>query len=330
MGISVCIMVKDNESTIERCLKSISRWVDEIVILDTGSKDNTIPICKRYGGEINKVAFDGDFSKVRNRGLEIAKEEWILILDSDEEMFFSKGIKSILSENKETYGYYIDIVSLSEGKEDNRNSHVRLIRNFCGFKYRYPIHEDISKSIRESKGEEGLSKLDGKIVHYGYEGSLEEYKSKSLRNLEIIKRFVDEEESDYGYFLLGNVLGGLENFNLAKDAYERAIYLGILKGDYYISFMHSYVSFLVQWKCYERALEFISITLSYYSDFRDMYFFKALALNGVEDYLNAFEALVTFNNMKNISNYPTFYLEEKYKTKELEANIRRAVSNQSN
>jgi glycosyltransferase involved in cell wall biosynthesis len=83
--ISVAMIVKNEESCLENCLKSI-QGVDEIIIVDTGSKDKTIEIAKKYTDKIYKFKWEDSFSKARNYALSKCSGDWILSIDADEEL----------------------------------------------------------------------------------------------------------------------------------------------------------------------------------------------------------------------------------------------------
>ena len=83
-AISLCMIVRDEEATLARCLEAAQPFVDEIVIVDTGSQDGTIEIAERFGARIIHEVWEDDFSAARNRSLEEARCEWILTLDADE------------------------------------------------------------------------------------------------------------------------------------------------------------------------------------------------------------------------------------------------------
>jgi glycosyltransferase involved in cell wall biosynthesis len=83
--ISVAMIVKNEESCLENCLKSI-QGVDEIIIVDTGSKDKTIEIAKKYTDKIYKFKWEDSFSKARNYALSKCNGDWILSIDADEEL----------------------------------------------------------------------------------------------------------------------------------------------------------------------------------------------------------------------------------------------------
>ncbi|MGV2336285.1 MAG UNVERIFIED_CONTAM: glycosyltransferase [Planctomycetaceae bacterium] len=70
--LSLCMIVRDNEETIEACLDSIYPWVDEIIIVDTGSRDRTPEICRRFGARMFDFPWCDDFSAARNVSVEPA------------------------------------------------------------------------------------------------------------------------------------------------------------------------------------------------------------------------------------------------------------------
>ena len=83
-GISACIITKDAGKTIERCLRSLEGAVDEIVVVDSGSGDDTLEICQRYTDKVYRTRFEGNFADLRNQAAAHASGPWILALDADE------------------------------------------------------------------------------------------------------------------------------------------------------------------------------------------------------------------------------------------------------
>ena len=86
MNISLCMIVRDEEECLPRCLESARGIVDEIIVVDTGSTDRTVGIALAFGAKVVSFPWSGDFSEARNRGLDLATCEWILALDADEEL----------------------------------------------------------------------------------------------------------------------------------------------------------------------------------------------------------------------------------------------------
>ncbi|MDI6784577.1 MAG: glycosyltransferase family 2 protein, partial [bacterium] len=84
LPVSVCIITHNEEDKIERCLQSVS-WVDEIIVVDSGSTDKTIAICKQYTDKIEHRDWTG-YVDQKNYALSLAKNEWVLSVDADEEI----------------------------------------------------------------------------------------------------------------------------------------------------------------------------------------------------------------------------------------------------
>ena len=82
--ISACIIVKDAEEHLERCLHSLQGVVDEVIIVDTGSSDKTLEIAERFQARIHHFTWVHDFSAARNESLQHATKDWVLIIDDDE------------------------------------------------------------------------------------------------------------------------------------------------------------------------------------------------------------------------------------------------------
>ena len=84
MSISLCMIVKNEEQYIEQALKSVEGLVDEIIIVDAQSTDQTVTIAKKYTRKICSRPWNDDFAEARNFSLQHATKELILVLDADE------------------------------------------------------------------------------------------------------------------------------------------------------------------------------------------------------------------------------------------------------
>lgn len=116
--ISVAMIVKNEESCLENCLKSI-QGVDEIIIVDTGSKDRTIEIAKKYTDKIYKFKWEDSFCKARNYALSKCSGDWILSIDADEELDNIDKLKEELAILKGTiYAVNVKLVSKTGNVEN--------------------------------------------------------------------------------------------------------------------------------------------------------------------------------------------------------------------
>lgn len=91
--LSVCIITKNEEKNISRCLESIKNIADEIIVVDTGSTDKTVEIANKYESKVSFHKWNNDFSDARNASIKKATKDWILFLDADEELPKEEGIK---------------------------------------------------------------------------------------------------------------------------------------------------------------------------------------------------------------------------------------------
>ncbi len=118
--ISAVIITKNEESNIERCLKSL-HWVDEIVVVDSGSKDKTIEICKKYDCKIIETKWLG-FGKTKQLAVNSASHNWVLSIDSDEQVSEnSVAVIKTLLENPKQNAYKVQIKSFYLGRMINHS-----------------------------------------------------------------------------------------------------------------------------------------------------------------------------------------------------------------
>lgn len=80
------MIVKNEAAHLARCLASVQAWVDEIILVDTGSTDETIAIAESFQARIFSFAWCNDFAAARNVSLAQAQGEWIFVIDADEEL----------------------------------------------------------------------------------------------------------------------------------------------------------------------------------------------------------------------------------------------------
>ena len=161
------MIVKDEESYLQKCLEAARPFVDEIIIVDTGSKDKTKEIAKRYDARIFDFAWVDDFSEARNFSLSKATSDWILVLDADEIVrpadlrrmidlismkdYDASTLRAInYTNDKLQYGFH----RLMEQKPEYHgflgyipHNAVRLFKNKKKVSYQNPVHESVDASI---------------------------------------------------------------------------------------------------------------------------------------------------------------------------------------
>ncbi len=184
LPISLCMIVKNEERHLGACLDSVYTWIDEIIILDTGSTDSTAEIAKRYGARICNHPWKNDFAEARNASLNHAKNPWILQLDADE-LINQEDIPWFYDSYPwvDASGYYLDIHNLKDENSDEVSLIHRLVRfykNHPDIYYESAIHE----SLHIPKSQVKNSPV--RIIHKGYNHQTDT-KSKRQRNLAILR-----------------------------------------------------------------------------------------------------------------------------------------------
>ena len=206
--ISVCYIVKNEEKNLPKSIESVKDQVDEIVVVDTGSTDNTMEIAKSYGAKIFESAWNNDFSTPRNIAIDNATGNWIIFLDADE--YFTKetkdNIRAIVKHadknNKE--GLLINLVNIDVDKDNKILDTTYLLRIYkkvdnCHYVGR--IHEELQKANGETFT--NISLVPTKfleIYHTGYSENVNADKAK--RNLKMLLaelELTDQPERIYGY-----------------------------------------------------------------------------------------------------------------------------------
>lgn len=213
--ISACMIVKNEEKHIEKCLKSLVNQVDEIVIIDTGSTDKTIEISKQYTQKIYKIRWENNFSKARNYSIKFALKKYILIIDADEFLDKKINIKEILNtKNADLYKVKINN-ELSNGGSYSHFAY-RIFKNSIGLKFENALHEQLDLKNNQYTIEE----LPIFITHTGYLHETQIEKRKNERNIKILKEDILREENDYNTYNLGREYLISGEYNLAYKLFE--------------------------------------------------------------------------------------------------------------
>lgn len=144
--LSVIIIAKNEEANIRRCLASV-QWADELIVLDSGSSDNTIAIAKEYTDKVYSTDWQG-YGIQKQRALSLATEDWVLNLDADEtvdDQLKTAIIKAITSDDADAYRIPIcmNFYGFPLRFSSSPKRHVRLFKR-AGARYSSDIvHEKI-------------------------------------------------------------------------------------------------------------------------------------------------------------------------------------------
>jgi glycosyltransferase involved in cell wall biosynthesis len=155
--VSLCLIVKNEQDTLERCLASTLDLVDEIIIVDTGSTDNTKLIARKYTDSIYDFEWIHDFSAARNYSFSKATKDYILWLDADDvfrekDRLKLRALKQSLDTSVDSVTMHYHLAFDDHGNVTSSLRRNRLVKRSCGFRWIGAVHEylEVSGSILNS------------------------------------------------------------------------------------------------------------------------------------------------------------------------------------
>jgi glycosyltransferase involved in cell wall biosynthesis len=217
--ISLCMIVKNEEGCLERCLRSVRDHVDEIIVVDTGSTDRTVEIAGNYNARIYHHPWENNFSKHRNQSLSYARGEWIFQLDADEELFAGDGpvLREIVRKGEADYWHCQFHDVKTDGSVHGVFYLVRLFQNGMGMTYERKIHNQL-----RTVGREAYSPI--RIRHYGYDLTDEQMEAKHLRTTRLLEEMLAADPEDvYSIYQLSSSYSMHREFDKAVAYGERAL-----------------------------------------------------------------------------------------------------------
>ncbi|MFO1497104.1 MAG: glycosyltransferase [Verrucomicrobiota bacterium] len=224
--LSLCLIAKNEEKMLPRCLASVQGLADEIILVDTGSTDDTVAIARSFGAQVYHLPWTDDFSAPRNEALKHATGDWVLSLDADEEL--PPDQHALLRESMQEAGVIaarlpIIDVGLREG---NGYEAPRFYRNAPALCYVGRIHEQVFATVEARREQWNLENKFGRAVirHYGYDPVLVKDRDKIARNLRLLERAVEEFLIDVNLLMnLGLELMRSRPTAARDDAYSEAL-----------------------------------------------------------------------------------------------------------
>ncbi len=227
--ISLCMIVRDEEALLGGCLASVRGAVDEVIVVDTGSRDGTKRVAQEAGARVYDFAWCNDFAKARNESLRRARGEWVLVLDADERLAPGSAarLRHLVHRAKFDLGMLRlhDATRLDASAEDvlsgrAREAEVqlvpRLLRNTDGLAYVDPVHENVTPWLKRRGMRMVAVEVD--IIHLGATLEIVVAKGKIERNVRLLETRIERNQADveaYGYLAHEHLRAGA-----LDDAYE--------------------------------------------------------------------------------------------------------------
>lgn len=275
-GICLCMIVCDEETNLELCLRSCRNYVDDVVVVDTGSQDASRDLAAQWGARVFTALWQDHFAEARNVSLACAEHEWILILDADEELptETAQKLTHLLGQDRvDAWNFIIcSPLSGSAHRQVVKHRSVRLFRNRPTYRFEGRIHEQIAPVI---KGQGGIIENTDLIIrHHGYRQDREGRSHKTQRNICLLQRAL-AEQPDNGYYLyqLGVSLHRSGQPRQAEPVYEKAVKHTAAE---YPSLFRDYAICLSELGQLDKALQTVQTGLVHFPDYADLYYIQGL------------------------------------------------------
>lgn len=228
--VSLCMIARDNKRTIGAAIESARRCVDEIIVVDTGSVDETPQIAASLGARVYHFPWCDNFSAARNESLKYATGDWIFWIDTDDTIDDdnARKIRQLpLDElDPSVFGLVVQVHCPGTGDDDDEDvtvvDHVKLFRNLPQLRFEHRIHEQILPAISRAGGRVDWSDLF--VVHSGYDHSPQGQKKKLERDLRILHLELSEQPNHpFTLFNLGMTYADIREFDEAIGYLQRSI-----------------------------------------------------------------------------------------------------------
>ena len=219
--LSATLIVRNEAAHLRRCLASIRTFTDEIIVVDTGSTDNSPAVAAEFGARLFALDWQGDFSAARNHALAHASGDWILYIDADEcaRPLNADALRVALADP----GLVAATVAFRSRTGMTRYRECRLFRNDPRIRFRNVIHETMMNDVHAVAQSDGLGigRSPLALDHFGYDG---DQSAKHRRNIPLLRaRLARDPGHVYSWNHLGQALMGVGDVRAAVEAWQRAI-----------------------------------------------------------------------------------------------------------
>jgi len=223
-SLSVCVIVRDAEKDLERCLASVREVADELVVVDTGSVDGTVAVAERMGARIGHFAWCDDFAAARNVSLDMATGDWILWMDADDYLLPEDGDKVARArELNPDQALYFTLVNTG-GVDRTRFRQVKMFPGRPEIRFQRPVHETVVPALHALGIP--IRATDAEVMHTGY-ARPEDTARKQRYYLRLMEAWLAEHPQDYDIcFRVGYTLYSDGDGAGARQCFDRILAAG--------------------------------------------------------------------------------------------------------
>ncbi|MBM5783559.1 MAG: glycosyltransferase [Cyanobacteria bacterium K_DeepCast_35m_m1_288] len=208
--LSLSMIVRDEAAQIEDCLRSVQGFVDEMVVVDTGSTDNTVALAQAMGARVEQIDWPGDFAPARNQALQWVSGEWVLVLDADERLR-PEAMAPLRALMAQPDVLLINLLRHERGAVQSPYSNVsRLFRRHPAIRWSRAYHSMVDDSVAELLQQESHWRIadcpEPALLHDGYRPELLAQGNKPQRLREAMEAELLERPGDpYACAKLGSL-----------------------------------------------------------------------------------------------------------------------------
>ncbi|MCL2663678.1 MAG: glycosyltransferase [Oscillospiraceae bacterium] len=292
--LSQCMIVKNEEKNIERALAWAKDIAYEQIVVDTGSTDRTVELAKKMGAKVHHFEWINDFAAAKNYAMDLAKGDWIAILDADEYMSpedakelytILKKIQSDAIASKKCDAVQCTFVNLDDkGNATSIINHQRIFRNRPDLRFTGKIHEVIT--LKNGY----LEAPNIRILHTGYTQTSYKETNKKDRNLELLRKEHenDPENPDIMFYLADSLKSmGDEEMTEAEALFQKALNSKVkLKNTHIKQFAYNFLipHYMKDETKKEKAIELCNEAIENLPSFIDYYYYRAVLNNQKGNY----------------------------------------------
>lgn len=304
MLLSIGMMIKNEEKHLKKCLESLMPLLDniesELVIIDTGSTDNSVNIAKSFTNKVFLHSWDDNFSDMRNKVISYCTGEWIMVIDGDEILENPSGIIDFfkLNDSKKFNTALLMVKNLTDEKTLSSFSLLsspRLFKKDKDFHYEGAVHnQPIFKKP--------IIKLESTLIHYGYISSdIELMERKFIRTVSLLKKELEKDSLNFYYWCQLSVSYSMHGENekaleFSIKAYEVLKSCRPRLGDYiYVYIQHAFI--LLMNREYKKAIDICLEGISLRTGILDLHYYLATAQMAVKDYEGAIKNFKEYLNI---------------------------------